>query len=877
MKPIRLTVCAFGPYAKETVVDFEKLGGEGVFLITGDTGAGKTTIFDAISFALFGEASGGSERRAAKSFRSDYASAKDETYVEYIFAHKEHAYRIRRNPEYEREKKSGEGVTKQSANAEFEDLSTGEVTVGLENVNACVCNLIGLTQDQFARTVMIAQGDFLKILNAKSTERRELFQKLFDTSFYAQIQEKLKDMNRECEDENDRLNTEITFAAGKIDPAADFPERDAIGLYKTDPHYADSLIEVLERLVAFNKSRSRDLKKEKEKKEQQNVELIQKITAGEEINKDFDALEKAKKRLAELAEEQDKMDLRKEERDRARQAQNADAAEKSRTQAENRLKKLEDDKANAEKQLKESEALLPEAKAAQESAKNALGREEQLKVQASRYEAVLPILAELIANKEKYLQLQKQIERLHEENQAAEDAFTRVKEAYFNSKYGLIAGELEEGRPCPVCGSTAHPSPAVMPEASATQEDLERAEEERRRTYGALSEADREVSGLKSTIESNQASLNNAGIQADATEKSVREKISALRDEAKDLRSAFEKADNALKDLDKNIAINQKVLEKSDDQLAVAAREKKEYAEAFRNAMTKNGFTDEADYHAAKRKQDEINALDEAINSFNGEKKSCGDRIKGLTEKLKGKERTDLITMEAELRDARQAKAEIEERERKESIAAEKNAGALKAIREARRNQKKKEESRAIVSEMYKLVSGQHTSAGQKSGKLTFEAYVQQHYFKQVVAAANMRLYSLTEGKFTLRCKETAKNLRSQAGLDLDVLDRGTGQWRDVSSLSGGESFMASMALALGLSDVVQGRSGGIRLDSMFIDEGFGTLDENLLNRALETLNSLADGKRLIGVISHVPELRERIDKKIEIRKTQTGSEIRMQ
>ena len=174
-------------------------------------------------------------------------------------------------------------------------------------------------------------------------------------------------------------------------------------------------------------------------------------------------------------------------------------------------------------------------------------------------------------------------------------------------------------------------------------------------------------------------------------------------------------------------------------------------------------------------------------------------------------------------------------------------------------------------------MSGQHTSAGQKSGKLTFEAYVQQHYFRQVVAAANVRLYGLTEGKFTLRCKEIAKNLRSQAGLDLDVLDRGTGQWRDVSTLSGGESFLAALALALGLSDVVQERSGGIRLDSMFIDEGFGSLDENVLNRALELLNALADGKRLIGVISHVPELRERIEKKIEVRKTLTGSAIRVQ
>ena len=153
---------------------------------------------------------------------------------------------------------------------------------------------------------------------------------------------------------------------------------------------------------------------------------------------------------------------------------------------------------------------------------------------------------------------------------------------------------------------------------------------------------------------------------------------------------------------------------------------------------------------------------------------------------------------------------------------------------------------------------------------------MQQHYFRQVVAAANLRLNALTEGMFTLRCKEVARDLRSQAGLDMDVLDRSTGQWRDVSTLSGGESFMASLALALGLSDVVQARSGGIRLDAMFIDEGFGSLDENALNHAMALLDSLADGKRLIGVISHMPELKERIERRIEVRKTLTGAQILM-
>lgn len=723
---------------------------------------------------------------------------------------------------------------------------------------------------------MIAQGDFLKILNAKSSERRELFQKLFDTSIYARIQEKLKDMNRACENEYEHLNTEITISAGKIEPAVDFPEREVITVYKKDAVFADSLIEVLERLVAFDESRRMALKKEKQENAWKIERAIAQITEGKSLNLDFDAMEDAKKWFDVLSGKQSETDRQAKELDCARRAQNAAAAEASHTKADERLKTLETEKENARKQLDESKALLPKAKASLERAQDALNHADELIAQSERFENALPVLKALTANQKELLHFQKQIEALRKESNAADENYAHVKTAYYDSKYGLIAQELEDGKPCPVCGSTAHPAPAAMPEVCATQEELERAEEKCRKTNEKLRSADSEISKLTGTIESAQMQLNEAGIRPDATEESVREEINALRAEAKSLRDLFDRAQGELQTLEQRKAACQATLDSSDRQLAEAADEQKACAEAFRKMITKNGFTDEADYHAAKRQPSEVEALDREIRRFNEEKRSCGDRIGELSAKLDGKARADITALESVFDDAKRAQTEIEQREQKESRAAAHNADALKEIREARLKQKKKEESRAIVGEMYKLVSGQHTSAGQKSGKLTFEAYVQQHYFKQVVAAANVRLYSLTEGKFTLRCKETAKNLRSQAGLDLDVLDRGTGQWRDVSTLSGGESFIAALALALGLSDVVQGRSGGVRLDSMFIDEGFGSLDENALNRALETLNSLADGKRLIGVISYMPELRERIDKKIEIRKTPNGSIIRM-
>ena len=216
MKPVKLVMSAFGPYAGETTVDFSVLGSGGIFLITGDTGAGKTTIFDAISFALYGEASGGSQKRAAKSFRSDYARADTPTFVEYTFQHRDRVYTVRRNPEYRRPRKRGEGTVNESADAVFSCTETGELVSGTEAVSRRVIELLGLNRNQFSQTVMIAQGDFMKILNAKSDERKKLFQKIFNTGFFEELQQKLKDMDRDCSAQAEKNKDAILSAFSRL-------------------------------------------------------------------------------------------------------------------------------------------------------------------------------------------------------------------------------------------------------------------------------------------------------------------------------------------------------------------------------------------------------------------------------------------------------------------------------------------------------------------------------------------------------------------------------------------------------------------------------------------------------------------------------------
>ena len=249
MKPEQLILSAFGPFAEETKVDFSALGENGIFLIAGDTGAGKTTLFDAISFALYGEASGGRERRKSRSFRSDYASSRTETFVELTFRHRGGRYCVRRNPEYIRPKVTGEGTTTQPSRAMLTCLDTGTMVEGIAEVNARIYELLGLTQDQFTRTVMIAQGDFLKILNASSDERKALFQKLFNTALHASLQKRLQDMNAACTREQDELTQRLRLAAGRIAPEKGFPEAEQLMLYRSDEQYAALLAECLARMT----------------------------------------------------------------------------------------------------------------------------------------------------------------------------------------------------------------------------------------------------------------------------------------------------------------------------------------------------------------------------------------------------------------------------------------------------------------------------------------------------------------------------------------------------------------------------------------------------------------------------------------------------
>ena len=874
MKPIQLTLSAFGPYASETTIDFSAFGEDGIFLIAGDTGAGKTTIFDAISFALYGEASGGKERRKSKSFRSDYAAAKTETFVELTFSHRHEVWRVLRNPEYERPKLSGEGMTTQNANARLINLGTGEVIEGLRDVNDKTYELLGLTQDQFTQTVMIAQGDFLKILNASSDDRKMLFQKLFNTSIYANLQRRLQEMNGDCLREKEDLDRRITIASGKIDPAPDSPERSSIASYREDAKYADLLMECLERLIESEKTAHHQARKEKEAAEQEESRLIAAIEQGKSINADFDALRKTTLALRELLDHQREMEELAGKWTMARKAHSLAADEAMLSATAEEIQKQQIELAQAEKTLQEAEKSLPDAEAKMKEANSHAAEADTLLAEMKQLSDCIPVLSNLDFQQKKLTAQQLRLQQLLEVSTQSDAAYTQAKERYYRSQAGLLASELRDGKPCPVCGALTHPSPAQLTDHAVSKEDMEQADRNHRRAANELHEANTELASIQALMIAGKTRLQELRISENETEAGLKKQIKEKKELAQTYRDAMEHTAEELKALQIAIEKNRTVVENGKQRLVTLRHTAEERLQTFHEHIKNAGFESERDYQLAKLPEAAITQAEKQLREYGEKKKSLADQQAAYEQKLSGKERINIISLEQQKEVQQKTK---EAAGKTESALAKKltiHEDSLKEIREARKQQKRKEEHWAVVRDLYNCCAG--IAGGNRRAKVTFEAYVQQYYFKQVVAAANKRLTVLTDGLFTLRCKEEARDRVHQSGLDLDVLDRGTGLWRDVSTLSGGESFLASLALALGLSDVVQSQSGAIRMDAMFIDEGFGTLDDNALRNSLQVLSDLADGKRLIGIISHVHDLEERIDKQIIVSKTLRGSKIVM-
>lgn len=870
MKPIKLTMSAFGPYANETVVDFTKLGSDGLFLITGDTGAGKTTIFDAISFALYGEASGGTSRRITKSFRSDYAASNVETFVEYEFKHKDRTYVIRRSPEFERAKLRGEGTTTSPATGEFKCIETGELITKVEAITERVKELMGLDRNQFSQTVMIAQGDFLKILNAPSKERRELFQKIFNTKIYEDLQLKLKDMNAECTSQNDKIIEKIDGSMARVIVDREFEKSLDIEAFTASSNHIVELLPVLSEMIEFGSDKAKYFTEERKKLDDVFEKLSKDITDAENTNKDFEARDSYKQQLEELDSKKDEVAKKS---NTLKLGKKALAVEKFEKSFDEKTKDLNDAIATGKslnETLEKISGSLTYSKDKADKAKEKLPESKKLREDSKALSDSIDLLSRYKSTVKNFELQQETVKKLFNESKAADDKYALVKENFYASQNGLIAKDLVQGQPCPICGSVEHPNPAKLPSSSATKDELEAAESSKSIANKRLADANEKQSEYKATMDEALANLNKVKLTGEENQEELVAKSKELLGKAEQIEKDAKTAEEEYNKINVTIEKTKTSIDDNKKLQDTLAKSLNEIKANYESSIKEQGFKDEDEYKASKIDNSVLTILEDYVNTYNSNKKSLNDRLKDIEKKLKGKKVIDVAKLKEEFEEVKIKRADYidEEMEIKKNLNINQSAYDELTLE---KNEKDKLGNRwAIINDLYKVVAGQVS----QHVKISFETYVQQYFFKQVIAAANKRLTVLTGGMFVLRCKEQAKNMRSQVGLDLDVLDRSTNQWRDVSTLSGGESFMASMALALGLSDVVQSRSGGVRLDSMFIDEGFGSLDENSLRQAVNLLVKLADGKRLIGVISHMPELKEEIDRKIVITKRLNGAEL---
>lgn len=915
MRPLKLTMSAFGPYAGETAVDLSKLGDSGLYLITGDTGAGKTTIFDAITFALYGEASGGD--RKPEMLRSKYAEAGTPTFVEMEFFSGGKTYTIRRSPEYTRPKTRGEGTTTEKADAVL-TYPDGHVVTRYKDVTKAVAELIGVDRGQFLQIAMIAQDDFRKLINADTESRGRIFRDIFQTGFYRNLQFALKDEATAQRVLYDRLRQSAAqYIAGTLCPEEDplCPQVAAMKEAKAlvSPEQAAELLEQLtEKNAAEVKSLSAKLtaaelalseaekqKAEKEREsetrrqvdaaeqfvlengprletlETQYTELMSREPEREALARQIAAAETALPQYAELTklrQESDTLDAAA-----ARlQAEIADAQEKLKTFAE----KTEAEKAEL-KALGEPEAekVACEAKIRQSAAER-----EQLEGLLERIRNHAAAEQELLEKRSVYLQAMSGYK-------AAADTCQTMERAYLDGQAGILASGLREGEPCPVCGSASHPAPAKRADTVPKESELEEAKR-LRDTAEHLAHAESAETGAAAAREEElrkEALTFAKSTGIDAPYEKLEEETTAVlktkrkqelvlearltETEAACSRKKFLASDipgreekqktcaDGITGREKTAATDASLLITKKEQIRKLAQ-----SLAFSSEEEAQGLLTmlKAQRTAAVKELEDARLAKEALSRALAEKKAASE---ALRRQLSGKEPDDPSVIGQRIAALREEK-DVLSCARDEAVARFHTNRATGESLRALCPQFHEAESRCTI---LNTLSG--TANGTMNGKekITLETYVQTAYFDRVIARANIRLMKMTDGQYELARQAEAGNLVSQSGLGLEVVDHYNGTRRSAASLSGGESFKASLSLALGLSDEVRSVSGGVRLDSMFVDEGFGSLDGESLEQAIATLCGITESGRIVGIISHVEELKDKIDRQIVVRKKRTG------
>lgn len=924
MKPLKLTMSAFGSYAGKNVIDFTGQQ-QGIFLITGDTGAGKTTIFDAITYALYNETSGG--ERNGNMMRSQYAQPETETYVELEFLYRGQTYRVRRNPDYKITKTLKNGKIREQKVPHSVELTLPDGTVFPEKKNATdakIIEILGLTADQFSQIVMIAQGDFLKLLYTKSDERKMIFSKLFRTDIYWKIQENLRRKSMEMDEsiqENDRA---FEQEKSRIIP---LPESEELPL--------DELVERL-------RERLKDALKEQNLRRANVEELNKKITKYEEINKLFRSLEKIRQNGKELEARQVESKERRQQIENALKADKVLVAEQQNLrqqqtveQSVQAIAKMEETLTNNQEMFETLKTQLQEVEAEQkreaadiqkkmlaleqsfpsyEALQNARSEEQQAKkvwedLGKTSEESFHKKEAGIAALKEQQKQQEQVVEQTKKNWEqtslsASESAkhYEHMYEAFLKEQAGILAENLSAGCPCPVCGSTVHPAPAKLSDHAVTELEVEQAkktraaaEDKRDLAYAAFEAEKTEKQKLAQAVEKEEADFVLAQTIAKQQRKEAEQNYVSLQKIAEQIREKL--VYPSLAEAKKQYAAMQKALAAAEQEIERKRQKVSELAEAmntlkgqklaeeenqktakklavktekeYAKLLEKSGFVSEETYHLAILPERSRFKLEREEKEYESQCLRQQSEQKLLEKQVSGKTYTDTTELNEQLKAEKQALKEAEKTYMELHTAYENDRSVLQNCAVYLEKGKKLESEDQVIKSLSKTANGRLSG----SAKIDFETYIQRQYFKQIIHEANKRLLTMSNHQFILKLKEEANTGRkTNEGLDLSVYSLVTDSERDVKTLSGGESFLAALAMALGLSDIVERSAGAIHPDMMFIDEGFGSLDAQSRQQAIEVLGELAGDSRMVGIISHVTELKEQIDRQLVVSRTDKGS-----
>ena len=913
MRPTKLTMSAFGPYAGKVELDLEKLGTRGLYLITGDTGAGKTTVFDAITFALYGAASG--ENREAGMLRSKYADPGVETYVELTFAYRGRTYRVLRNPEYMRPKNRGTGLTKENADVTLW-LPDGRVLTRKDGADKEIQDILGIDRNQFMKIAMIAQGDFQKLLTAETKERMAIFRKLFGTEIYDKLKDRLKTEAGKAENMCREHGRSIQDEERKIQWPEDDPLIVDVRKARSGELPVAQVLELLKRLAEQDGMAHEELKQQLETTESRRTEVTRRL---EQLSARETMEEKLKENTAKLNAAREELRAREAEaQEKQKQAPRAEELTRAVAALEERLSDYQalttqrDEIAALEKKVGDDEIAARKAQADADEKKDSLfALKKELDGLANagenleRLKGALDGARKLDKNLKTVSDELRKLNKLRVDLKAAQaslvgllDKHKAAKEKYDGSherflleQAGILAETLEDGKPCPVCGSAEHPHPAEKSAEAPSKEELDELRATAEDLREKANDASMRCSDLKFQAEEKQKSLENTlsellpGTALEDAPDAVKKRREELAAEILAKTGEIDGETKCVKrrdELKETIPAMEKELEELQKQLTAANQQ---LTGGRATLETKRAHADEL---AGKLEYDSEESARKAIEAATSERDAIRKAIKDAEEALKAASDTvkslegEESTLKKQLEEA-PTYVRADEEARKTELDAKK-AGLDARVSEVNvrivtnkdildRIKARSTELDAAEKRLAWLRPLADTANGSLSGKdkLMLETYVQTTYFDRIIARANTRFMAMSGSQYELKRREVPANQRSQSGLDLDVIDHYNGTERDVKTLSGGESFIASLSLALGLSDEIQSSSGGVKLDTMFVDEGFGTLDANILNEVMRALLRLTEGDRLVGIISHVADFKDKIDKQIRVTKSRSG------